>query len=120
MIKTDRDALICDFAETYHILNMWAHPVPLVATLACGLGDNSRIRRKMSGMKTDMQTFLIASAVDRLSLLVWTKTEDATKGRNRPDMIAKTLIERDDDPASLSIEEFERFREMNFKGGEHG
>lgn len=113
MLKTDKDALICDFAETYHILDMWAHPLPLIATLACGLGDNSRIRRKMSGMKVDTQTFLIASAVDRLSLLVWSKTEDASKGNNRPDMIAKRLIESDDDPASMSIEEFERIRANN-------
>ena len=44
MLAADRDALICDLAETYHVLDLTALPVPLLATLAAGLRGDSRIR----------------------------------------------------------------------------
>ena len=43
MLKVDKDAVICDFAETYHIYNIWELPLKNVATLACGLGNNSEL-----------------------------------------------------------------------------
>jgi hypothetical protein len=51
MLSEDRDALICDMAETYHIYNMWALPVETVATLACGLREDSRIKLRLAGME---------------------------------------------------------------------
>lgn len=51
MLSTDRDALICDMAETYHIYDMRALPVETLATLACGLRDDSRIKLKMSDVR---------------------------------------------------------------------
>lgn len=33
--------------------------------------------------------YLLAEAVDRLSLLWWAKTKDGSKGRNRPDMVLR-------------------------------
>ena len=37
MLNAGEDELVCDFAETYHILDLRALPVPLAATLAWGL-----------------------------------------------------------------------------------
>ena len=41
MIATDEDALICDFAETYHIYDYRSLDVEYAATLAYGLRDDS-------------------------------------------------------------------------------
>ena len=89
MIATDGDALTCDFAETYHVFDFKALPVQTAAVLACGLRDNSRIKMKLSNQRVSTEMMLQASAVDALNLLVWTKTRDAEKGRNRP----KSLFE---------------------------
>ncbi len=47
MLAVDRDALVCDLAETYGILDLYAHPAQLIATLAAGLRENSRIYERM-------------------------------------------------------------------------
>ena len=91
MISVDEGALICDFAETYHILDYRALPVSLAATLACGLGDNSRIKRKMNNQRISLDTMLLAMAVDRLAIIAWMWSEDAKKGNNRPKSILEQL-----------------------------
>lgn len=111
MLAYDRDALICDLAETYHILDYRSIPVGLLSTLAAGLRDNSRIKIKMSGIKISLDTWMQARMVDALSLLVWSKTEDAQKGRNRPKMITEILTkEKTEEPvkAFTSPEDFEK------------
>ena len=49
MVASDEDALICDFAETYHILDYKALPLKLRATLASGLRDSSRSKLILHG-----------------------------------------------------------------------
>lgn len=91
MIRADEDALICDFAETYHVLNWRALPVRLAATLAAGLPETSRIRMKMAGVKTSTSLLMQAAVIDRLSLLVWMQTRDGQKNRRRPRSIVELL-----------------------------
>ena len=67
MLKTDKDALICDFAETYHIYDIESLSIPMMATLAVGLRDNSRIRLKMSGQRVPLEQILLATLVDRFT-----------------------------------------------------
>lgn len=43
----------------------------------------------------DMGNMLSAAAVDALNMLVWMKTEDATKGRNRPSRIVRPGVTDD-------------------------
>lgn len=93
MIVTDEDALICDLAETYGVLDMYSLPLSTLAKLACGLRADSRIMLKMRGQRIDDNTLLLASAVDRLAFLAWAKTEDARHGRNRPESIVANLLE---------------------------
>lgn len=69
MIKLDEDALICDFAETYHIFDYRSLPLKLVATLSAGLRDNSRIKLRIADMPVDLETVILASIADNLSLL---------------------------------------------------
>lgn len=92
MIATDRDALVCDLAETYGILDMRGLSVSLLATLASGLREDSRIKRKLAGVTVTQDTLLLAMAVDRLNFLSWAKTEDARKGENRPKSVVEILL----------------------------
>lgn len=91
-MATDKDALLCDLAETYGIYNIESLPIQTVATLSIGLKGDSRIMLKMTGQKIDSQTILLASILDRLSFLAWTKTKDAQTGRNRPESVLNKLL----------------------------
>lgn len=92
MISTDRDALICDLAETYGILDWKALPVRMLATMAAGLRDDSRIKMRLSDSTVSRSDMLLAAAVDRLSLLTWRQTEDGRKGENCPKSIVAMLL----------------------------
>lgn len=122
MIRTDETALICDLAETYGILDWRALPLKTAAALSAGLRDNSRIKMKISGRKIDDSTALLASAVDRLTTLVWFKTKDGAKGRNRPESILDRLTEDHNKPKDKDIrtfrtpEEFEEARRKALSG----
>ena len=95
MIALDEDALICDFAETYQIYDYKQLPLNEVAVFAYGLRDDSRIKQIMSDKIVPLETTLLASIVDRLSLSLWLQTKDGQKGVNRPASIADQLIKRD-------------------------
>ena len=111
MIATDRDALVCDLAETYGVFDMRALPVKLLATLASGLRADSRIRMKMAGSEVTQMELLTAAVVDRLSWLMWAKTEDGRKGINRPRSLVHILTGQEQKepqtPGFDSAEEFE-------------
>ena len=95
MLATDRTALACDLAETYHVMDMTALPVPLLATLAAGLRGDSRIRMAMAGENVTTQETLLAAAVDRLSSLAWMQTKDGAHGRNRPPSVLAAMVGKD-------------------------
>lgn len=95
MISTDRDALVCDFAETYGIFDFRALPVSLLATLAVGLRDNSRIKMRLAGAKASRTEILLAAALDRLSMLWWAQTEDGHNNVNRPASILSIIMGED-------------------------
>ena len=65
MVRADEDALICDFAETYHIYDYKRLPLSTAAALAVGLRDTSRIKMKLSGAVVANDIQLMAAAVDR-------------------------------------------------------
>lgn len=109
MIETDEDALICDFAETYNVLNYKALPLNLAATLAVGLRADSRIMLKMSHQKIDYNVILRAAILDRLSILAWSKTKDAETGKNRPESIVSKLME---EPKENDVVAFEDENEL--------
>ena len=117
MISLDEDALVCDLAETYQIYDYKQLPLNQVAVFAYGLRDDSRIKQIMSNQIVPLETTLLASIVDRLSLSLWLQTKDGQKGVNRPASIADQLIKRDksenDEKDYLvfeSGEDFENYR----------
>ena len=120
MIATDESALICDLAETYNIYDYKSLPLTKVAAFSVGLRDNSRIKMKMNDMQYPLNTILLASAVDRLALLVWMNTKDGAKGINKPNAVLDQLIAKtsDSDIESFdSPEKFERRRKEILKEG---
>jgi len=114
MIRTDEDALICDLAETYHIYDYRAFPVKLIATLAAGLRDDSRIKMRLAGCRVRPSFLLSAMTVDALNILIWQQTEDGHKGRNAPERIARILLGEGEEKKNIaafdSPEDFERRR----------
>lgn len=123
MLREDRDALICDLAETYGVLDYRGLPVPLLATLATGLREDSRIKTSLSGMKATRGEILLAAAVDRLSIMVWGMTDDARHGRNRPESVLDAMMGKTEKTgeavAFATAEEFEAEWER-ITGAKHG
>ena len=97
MLKVDRTAVICDLAETYHIFNYRQLPATTVATLACGLKADSRIKTTMAGVKMlPPNSLLYALVVDELRALRWGLMGDK---KHKPvfvsDLIANGLPEKE-------------------------
>lgn len=126
MIYIDEEALICDLAETYQIYDYKQLPLSKVAVFSCGLREDSRIKMKMSNQTVSFETLLLAGISDKLSVLLWTKTKDAEKGKNLPKMIMDGFLpyKKEMSLADTSIfdssEDFERRRNeliKQFDGG---
>lgn len=93
MMRIDEDALICDLAETYHILDdIGLLPARKVAVLSVGLRETSRIKMKMIGTPVPNDILLLAQIIDRLNIMIWRETKDGHKGINRPESIAEALL----------------------------
>lgn len=122
MIAEDEDALICDFAETYHIHDYKAIPISLAATLSSGLGEKSRIKKKISKNDSDASTLLLASVADGVRLIAWMLSEDGKNGVNRPKSIYGAITgmneEKNNDDAIVfqSPEDFEQARKKIIEG----
>lgn len=86
----------------------------LLGILVSGLRDDSRLVQKASGVKTNDTELLMASILDGVNFLVWAKTRDAEKGRNRPKSVVEKLIIKEKDPDIMTFataEEFDRAME---------
>lgn len=121
MIKIDKDALMCDLAETYQIYDLKQLSLTKVAVFSLGLKDDSRIKMKMRNQKFDLNQILLMSVADNLKLLLWSKTKDAQKGRNRP-VLWSSLFEEPKEKKEIvfnSGEDFEKERNRLLKKGGH-
>lgn len=119
MIRLDRDAWICDLAETYHIYDPEALSVEMLARLSCGLRNDSRIKMKMTGAKASLDTILQMAILDEVRWLKWSKTKDAVKNRNMPKRLLDAVLngESDEKPTSFQTpEEFEQRRREILRG----
>ncbi len=122
MMAIDEEALICDFAETYHIYNYQSLPVHLAAIFACGLRDTSRIQQKLNDINIGMEGLLMAGVLDRLSMILWGMTEEGKKGINRPRSVTGIILGKTDAgeiETFDTIEDYEK-RQCYLKGVEYG
>ena len=122
MATFDEYALICDFAETYGIFDLYELPAPLAATLAVGLRDNSRIKTKMNNMIMPLDDYLLAAIYDDVQMLCWMNTKDAVHGHNKPERVLKTMTENASKKQENNFvvfdspEDFQRARERLLRG----
>ena len=73
----------------------------------------------MSDMRYTLDTLLSAGILDRLSILIWQKTEDAQQNRNKPVSLTDILTGNAEESVGLSFasgEEFEKERNRILKG----
>lgn len=113
LLNVCEDAIVCDMAETYGILNIKGLPVQKLATLVLGLRDNSRTKIMISGTKADAQTILLASILDAVALLVWFGSKDGQNGVNRPKSVLNVIMGREEQgqyKTFATVEDFERYR----------
>lgn len=116
MIARDENALICDFAETYHIYDYKSMPPKQAAILAIGLPQDSRIKREISGQKQTTEILLLAAISDALNTLVWFQTKDGRDGINRPESILRRLTEEQEEYEAFdSIEAYEAARRQHME-----
>lgn len=110
MLREDRDALVCDLAETYGIFNMKQYPASLIATFAAGLRGNARIWMKMQGQKISGEESLLALLFDKVNWLCWAKTKDAEMHRNAPKSLYRLLTVQEEESGGYDIDTFEKKR----------
>lgn len=123
MLITDKDALICDLAETYGILDMEALPLDKLAVLSCGLRDNSRIKMAMSGMDVSMDRLLLAGCFDMLSWLKWSKTQAAHDGGEPPKSMFRLFcgeVDKSSIVGFASADDFAAARDRILKEAQNG
>lgn len=68
-MAVDENSLYCDFVETYHIMDYKSLPASRAAILASGLGEGSRIKKKLRGDRLDPKEILLASLFDAVMQL---------------------------------------------------
>lgn len=85
----------------------------MVASFLIGLRPNSRIKMELNNQIHPLETILLARVVDNLSILIWSKTKDGSKGKNPPKSISELLMRKQDDDVTkfATGEDFERERQ---------
>ena len=91
MIQLDEDALICDFAETYHITDYRSLPLRTAATLSAGLRANARINLKAAGMPVALDTILLAAISDRIDAIKYGLASEQDR-KQKPVSLVESLI----------------------------
>lgn len=112
MIAKDSNALTCDLAETYGIFDYRALPVELLGVLSCGLGENSRIKKKLSGAEVDTNTLLLSIIADGVNTIAWMLSDSGQKGENRPKSIYRSIMGEVDEEETVLFDSPEAFEEM--------
>lgn len=93
MADGGEDRLICDFAETYHILNWREIPVRTAAILARGLPDDSRTMMYFADAPCNYDRAIRAITADNLAnILYLMKILLGVKNPQEPDLLSPVLL----------------------------
>lgn len=95
MISKYPEELTCDMAEVYGVFDIKRVPTRLLATLAVGLRNDSRVKLAMSGARVDDKTYLLAVIADNLRTWIWRMTEDGANGVNAPKLYTDFYSDKD-------------------------
>mgnify|MGYP001259427258 FL=1 len=109
--------VICDLAEFYGIHDYKKHKPTHIAMLVVGLRNNSRCKMHLSGTTVELDTYLQAGILDRLSFLAWAQTKDGAKNTNRPKQIVEILSKgmNKKETHARTSEEYEETRAIYIK-----
>ncbi len=115
MIYEGEDELICDFAETYGVFDYKALPLSTAATLAAGLSGDSRIKRKLLGLKVSIKELMLALIVDELNIANWQRS--GGKGSLPKSLAEKLSSDQDEDELEVfdSPEDYEKWRKSLYE-----
>lgn len=111
MMNIDKNALLCDLAETYHIYDYRSLPLHMVGIFACGLREDSRIMMKVMGVKVNTIQTLLALIADNTRLIAWLQSSDGEKGINRPKPLLAMMSE--EEYSENNIETFENGQQFD-------
>ena len=109
--------MICDLAETYGIYDYKAMKPSLIATLAVGLPDSSRVKRKYSGVSLTMDQMLLALIADALWAANWQRS--GAKKSRKPQSLFQKLTKpekkKDELMSFKSADDYERWRKKKLE-----
>jgi hypothetical protein len=94
-----------------------------VATLSIGLRGDSRIKMKMIGAELTRSELLQTVIADYLALILWSKTKDGQKGRNKPKPLRDVITGSKNKKEIVGFsthEDFERVRQQILSEVDHG
>lgn len=97
-------------AAEYGIYDWRALPLRTAATLACGLSENSRTVRRLSGAKANTDTLLLAIIADGVLGIRWMLSDDGRKGQNRPESILAMVMGTKQESDVMAFDSGEAFK----------
>lgn len=77
-------------AQYYNIYNYKQLAFNKLAVFVFGLPDDSRIKKKLSGLKVDLNTVMIAGGLDILSMILYSLA--GSKGSKKPETLSSILL----------------------------
>lgn len=106
MLARNRDALVCDMAETYGVYDIDALPVRTLATLAAGLRADSRSKSNMEGINLPLNTYLLAAILDRIGAFIYMLSDKTT---DPPGSVLNGMLGRTEEKELQGFESGEDF-----------
>jgi len=121
MLGVDRDALVCDLAETYGVLDYRALPVDTLATLCAGLHEDSRIKMRMMDCQKVDPSFALVRISDTLTVIYYMLTGFCGHSPSSLPTLYQDIMtgkqEQKQSTGFSSIEEFEEARKRMLDNG---
>ena len=119
MMMEDVDAIICDLAETYHILvdDLETIPIMTLARLCAGLHADSRIKMRMMELTEVAPSFALVRIADELAILKHALV--GAKGSPAPSLYMDVMTgkqKNEDTKGFETIEDFEAARQRMIHG----
>ncbi len=107
-MRLDEDLLLCDFAETYGVLDIRSVSPFTAGALAYGLRPDSRIKMKITDSEISFNQQLAIRAIDELAMIRWLNMGNASES-NRPKMLSELFIRKDENENSAGYDTPEEF-----------
>lgn len=105
MVVSDEDAVICDFLQYYQIMDYRSLPLQRAAILACGLPEDSRTMRSISGRKCTNTELYLMALIDSIRSLQYLYTKVHSKGHvAQPKSLIDIVLGKED---SSSVQGFD-------------